>query len=524
MPKVAIIGGGASGMACAIAAAREGAEAHLFERADRVGKKLLVTGNGRCNMSNADIMSSDYNDPEFVQEAMNALPPESVMAFFEDLGVLAFEEDEGRIYPYSNKAATVLDMLRLGMDEAGVAQHCEREARAAAPLPGGGWAVAFADGTVEGFDAVVCAVGGNPSRALLPGDIDFHACSPVLVGLKTDTTNIKALSGIRVRARVYLDEDPEDLRDAWLDVVDPEFEASYTGPEEQGEVLFRDWGISGIAVFDMSRYVEPGQMVFLDLLPDMEPQDKVDFIWNQSMAHPNRTAAEVMSGLLPSRVARAVVVAGGLNPDEPIIAEQEAVVLAMVSESFGLTVRGIADPKQAQVTRGGFATECFDAHTFECRSHAGLFACGEALDVDGRCGGYNLHWAWTSGLLAGVAAAHAAQAEPGAFDGLSLAVVPDLEQRVRRASLAESAPRREGGRGHAGQGKQAGRSGQGRASEGGKRASGNGSTKGHGGKGGQQGQRGAKGGKPAAPKGAINKNNGSGGKNSGGRPKLNLGR
>ena len=310
MPKVAIIGGGAAGMACAIAAAREGAEAHVFERADRVGKKLLVTGNGRCNMSNADIMSSDYNDPEFVQEAMNVLPPESVMAFFEDLGVLAFEEDEGRIYPYSNKAATVLDMLRLGMKEAGVVEHCDREVRAVAPLSRGGWAVAFADDAVEGFDAVVCAVGGNPSRALLPSDIAFHACTPVLAALKTDTTNIKALSGIRVRARVYLDEEPEDLRDAWLDVVDPEFEASYQGPEERGEVLFRDWGISGIAVFDMSRYVEPGQMVFLDLLPDMEPQDKVDFIWDQSMAHPSRTAAEVMSGLLPSRVARAVVVAG----------------------------------------------------------------------------------------------------------------------------------------------------------------------------------------------------------------------
>ncbi len=254
----------------------------------------------------------------------------------------------------------------------------------------------------------LCALsGGNPSRALLPSDIAFHACTPVLAALKTDTTNIKALSGIRVRARVYLDEEPEDLRDAWLDVVDPEFKADYQGPEERGEVLFRDWGIYGIAVFDMSRYVEPGRMLSVDLLPDMEPaRTRSISLGSSRMAHPSRTAAEVMSGLLPSRVARAVVVAGGLNPDEPIIAEQEAVVLAMVSESFGLSVRGIADPKQAQVTRGGFATECFDAHTFECREHAGLFACGEALDVDGRCGGYNLHWAWTSGLLAGASAAH----------------------------------------------------------------------------------------------------------------------
>ena len=539
MPKVAIIGGGASGMACAIAAAREGAEVHVFERADRVGKKLLVTGNGRCNMSNTDIMSSDYNDPEFVQEAMNVLPPESVMAFFEDLGVLAFEEDEGRIYPYSNKAATVLDMLRLGMKEAGVVEHCDREVRAVAPLSRGGWAVAFDDDAVEGFDAVVCAVGGNPSRALLPSDIAFHACTPVLAALKTDTTNIKALSGIRVRARVYLDEEPEDLRDAWLDVVDPEFEASYQGPEERGEVLFRDWGISGIAVFDMSRYVEPGQMVFLDLLPDMEPQDKVDFIWDQSMAHPSRTAAEVMSGLLPSRVARAVVVAGGLNPDEPIIAEQEAVVLAMVSESFGLSVRGIADPKQAQVTRGGFATECFDAHTFECREHAGLFACGEALDIDGRCGGYNLHWAWTSGLLAGASAAHVADAPSGALEGLSLGSVEGLAERARRSTLSgfeggcdqrsrgqrstgksgshAAGKRGEGVRGGekkhdgAARGASNGRGGDGRGNRNGKAQPSAGASHG---KGGQRG----------SANGSRSNGGNNGGKGPNGRPKLNLGR
>ena len=536
MPKVAIIGGGAAGMACAIAAAREGAEAHVYERADRVGKKLLVTGNGRCNMSNTDIMSSDYNDPEFVQEAMNALPPESVMVFFEDLGVLAFEEDEGRIYPYSNKAATVLDMLRLGMKEAGVVEHCDREVRAVAPLSRGGWAVAFADDAVEGFDAVVCAVGGNPSRALLPSDIAFHACTPVLAALKTDTTNIKALSGIRVRARVYLDEEPEDLRDAWLDVVDPEFEASYQGPEERGEVLFRDWGISGIAVFDMSRYVEPGQMVFLDLLPDMEPQDKVDFIWEQSMAHPSRTAAEVMSGLLPSRVARAVVVAGGLNPDEPIIAEQEAVVLAMVSESFGLSVRGIADPKQAQVTRGGFATECFDAHTFECREHAGLFACGEALDVDGRCGGYNLHWAWTSGLLAGASAAHVEDAPEGSFEGLSLSSAEGLAQRARRSTLSgheSGRDQRSGGQRSCGKGgfRVAGKRGEGaRGGEKGRDGASRGQASGRGadardqrGKGQNSGQRGKGGQRSNA--GATRSNSGNnGGKGPNGRPKLNLGR
>lgn len=408
MGNIAIIGGGASGLVAAIEAARGGANVVVFESADRVGKKIMATGNGRCNLSNTDIMSSDYNRPEFVQEAMNALPPEDVQLFFSDMGLLAFEDEGGRIYPYSGKAATVVDLLRLTASELGVEERCSCAVRGVeSAKKGGRWTVRLADGGSETFDSVIVAVGGNPAKGLIPEDVKCIPSKPVLVGLKTDTANIKGLSGIRVRARLYLDEDPAELRDAWMDVVDPNFEASYSGPEEQGEVLFRDYGISGIAVFDMSRHVRNGQMVFLDLLPDMDPQEKVDFIYGQAMEHPSRTAAEIMSGMLPSRVARAVVIAAGINPDEPIIAEQEAVVLAMVSESFGLTVKGIADPKQAQVMRGGYVTKAFDPYTMECRKHEGLYVTGEALDIDGRCGGYNLHWAWTSGILAGRAASGA---------------------------------------------------------------------------------------------------------------------
>ncbi|MDO4442978.1 MAG: aminoacetone oxidase family FAD-binding enzyme [Slackia sp.] len=409
MTRVAIVGGGASGLVCAIEAARAGVEeVVVLEAADRIGKKILATGNGRCNIGNADIISDDYNRPEFVQAVMNALPSEEVQRFFSDAGLLAFEEDEGRIYPYSNKAATVVDMLRLCLDEAHVELRCGEKVRSVRPADSSSaWDVTFEDGSHERFDAVVVAVGGAPAKGLVPADVKYAPTHPVLVGLKTDTANIKGLSGIRVRARLYLDTEPEDLRDAWMDVVDPDFESDYEGPETHGEILFRDYGISGIAVFDMSRYVRPGQMVFIDLLPDLDPQQKVDFIWNQAIAHPTRTACQIMAGMLPSRVARAVVVAAGIDPDEPIIAEQEAVVLAMVSESFGLTVKGIADPKQAQVMRGGYAVKEFDPETMQCKKHPGLFAVGEALDIDGRCGGYNLHWAWTSGLLAGRAVAAA---------------------------------------------------------------------------------------------------------------------
>lgn len=403
--RIAVIGGGASGLACAIEAARAGAQVEILEAADRTGKKILATGNGRCNLSNADIFAEDYNRPAFVQEAMNTLPPEEVQLFFSEMGLLCYQEEEGRIYPYSGKAATVLDLLRLSASEAGAVERCGVRVASVAAAKDGSWDVRLDDGSTERFDAVVVCVGGNPPKGLLPSDVACKQARPVLAALKCDTRAIKGLSGIRVRARLYLDVDAQDLRDAWLDVADPEHDDVSVGPETRGEVLFRDYGISGIAAFDMSRYVRPGQTVFIDLLPDMDPQEKVDFIYDTAMAHPDRTAVQVMSGMLPSRVARAVVVAAGLNPDEPIIAEQEAVVLAMVSESFGLEVKGIADPKQAQVMRGGYAVKQFDPHTMECIAHPGLYVCGEALDVDGRCGGYNLHWAWTSGMLAGRAAA-----------------------------------------------------------------------------------------------------------------------
>lgn len=416
MARIAVIGGGAAGLVAAIEAARAGASVVVFEAAERVGKKILATGNGRCNMSNASLSGEDYNRPAFVDEALAALPPDEVRAFFDDAGLLAFADDEGRVYPYSNKAATVLDTLRICLDEAGVEQRCEARVRRVRPTEGGarGWTVECSDGSREEFDAAIAAPGGDPAKGLLPDDARLLPARPVLAALKTDTAAIKGLSGIRVRARLYLDAEPEDLRDAWMDVVDPDFESDYEGPETKGEVLFRDYGISGIAAFDMSRHVRPGQMVFIDLLPDLDPQEKVDFIWHQVMEHPSRTAMQIMAGMMPSRVARAVVTAAGIDPDEPIVAEQEAVVLAMASESFGLTAKGIADPKQAQVSRGGYAVKGFDAATMESRMHPGLFAAGEALDIDGRCGGYNLHWAWTSGMIAGRAAARRTLAGEGA--------------------------------------------------------------------------------------------------------------
>ncbi|MFQ9742312.1 MAG: NAD(P)/FAD-dependent oxidoreductase [Slackia sp.] len=182
MARVAVVGGGASGLVAAIEAARSGADVVLYEEADRVGKKILATGNGRCNLSNADIMSDDYNRPEFVQEAMNELPPEDVLQMFVSAGLLVSEEDEGRIYPYSNKAATVVDVLRLCFTEAGARACCSSKVERIVPAgeagevqnaalcenDGGRWALVCADGAVEAFDSVIVAVGAPRRKGLCP--------------------------------------------------------------------------------------------------------------------------------------------------------------------------------------------------------------------------------------------------------------------------------------------------------------------------------------------------------------------
>ncbi len=402
---VAVVGGGAAGVMAAISAAAAGSSVVLFEAANEIGKTVRATGNGRCNLSNADIMASDYNRPDFVQSAFNMLTPEEVLLTFSDMGLLCYEEEAGRIYPYSNKAVTVVELLTMTLMEYDVELHCDTRISSVKPS-GQSWIVVAENGDASVFDSVIVAAGGAPAKGLVPSDIHFVRTHPVLAPLRTDTTNLEGLNGTRVRARLYVDTDAEVLRDAWLDMQEPQTSQAYTVPEEFGEILFRDYGISGIAAFDMSRYVKPGDMVFVDFLPDMEPQDKVDFIYDQAMAHPNRNAAEIIAGMLPYNVAFAICKAAGLDPLEPILAEQEAVVLAMVSESFGLTVKGV-EGKNAQVTRGGYAVDDFNPSTMECYNHPGLFVVGEMLDIDGRCGGYNLHWAWTSGMLAGRAAAGA---------------------------------------------------------------------------------------------------------------------
>lgn len=385
-PSVVIIGGGAAGLSAAIAAARGGAAVTILEAGARVGRKILASGNGRCNLSNSGVAPEAYNNPEFVQPVLAEHPAATIRTFFGDMGLLISADAEGRVYPVTGYAASVLDAMRLECTHLGVEERCDFEVASLSHTPGIGFEATSRNGECTSADAVIIATGGGDS---LLADLGHESieCVPVLGPIKTELEPIRGLSGIRVKcAATLLAEDDSPLA------------------TERGELLFRDYGVSGIMIFDLSRYLEQGRTLSIDFFPDVAPRDLSAMISQRAATLSWRTAGTFLDGMLQSRVAQAVLRAAQIDPETPV-EQMPTEQLAALLKDFRLPVTGRGDAKQSQVTRGGASTADFDPDSLESHLARGLFAAGEVLDIDGRCGGYNLHWAWASGIVAGQNAA-----------------------------------------------------------------------------------------------------------------------
>ena len=388
MRNIAIIGGGASGIAAAITAAECGAQVTLFEAGKRIGRSILVSGNGRCNWSNAGVSARDYSQEPFVAQAFEACPPKQVHQWFSGLGLLSVEESAGKLYPTTNKATSVLDVLRFRLEELGVEVACERRALRVQPAGTPGavrWRVDFEGGHFERFDAVLVACGGGIVRELLPEGFAFAKRKPRLCPIRTDRDAVKGLDGVRVKGAVTLVRDGREIA------------------VERGEVQFRSFGISGIGVFNLSRFAQVGDTLFVDLLPDVDERALADELVSRPTRFPGRNAEQLLAGVVLPAVARAVLRQAHVDAGKPYSAK-EAVRVAQRLKRFELHVERFEE-KSAQVRQGGVEVDQVNPTTMECLASPGLFVMGEALDVDGPCGGYNLHWAWTCGLLAGACAA-----------------------------------------------------------------------------------------------------------------------
>ena len=397
-----IIGGGAAGLAASVFLSRCGSGRRILvlEKNPRVGKNLLATGNGTCNLTNIHATAARYHgDRALAQAALDAFSVEQTLHFFTDIGVDCVTRPDGKVYPASEQAGAVLDSLRLEAEAHGVEILCEKKADRLERTRDGWRVWAGADGfcapqvlvTVGG--AAAPALGGSAEGYRLLTELGYEKTPlfPSIVQIRTTTDFVRAVKGIRVDAAVRLLLEAKEL-------------ACHTG-----EVLFTDYGLSGPAVMQISRPVadwerkKRGQLVAeLDLLPDWD-MDVLTRRIAQRSGLPGRTLEDLLTGLMHKRVGQTVLrVAGVLpltRPADTLTAEECRRVVATL-KGWRLPVTGTQGFGGAQVTAGGIRGAEIDPHTMACRQHQGLYAAGEVLDVDGDCGGFNLQFAWSSAYVA----------------------------------------------------------------------------------------------------------------------------
>ena len=398
--KIGIIGGGASGMAAAIAAAENpNVHVHIFERQARVGKKLLATGNGRCNLTNlhADRRGYHGEDASFAEYALSAFSVEATLDWFRKLGLFTVAEESGRVYPYSDQANSVVDVLRFALDRPNIILHTSFDVKKI-KKDTDGFAVCGDTDTVS-CDRLIIAcgglagtkLGGSMSGYKLLGQMGHRSTRlrPALVQLKSDWGGISALKGVRANCHIAIQKD------------------GTTTCESTGEIQFTDYGISGPVVFEVSRDACTGSgdwSAVIDFLLEYSVEALSKELHRRTMTQ--LSADELLTGILHNRLGRVLTRAAGIRDQRPVsdLTELEITNVCNAVKAFELTLSEPMGMDSAQVTAGGILTSDFEPKTLQSKLVPGLYACGEVLDIDGDCGGYNLQWAWSSGRLAGQSA------------------------------------------------------------------------------------------------------------------------
>lgn len=400
--QIGIVGAGASGMMAAIAAAREGAEVTLLEGCRQIGKKLLATGNGRCNLSNLDFDANrDYrgHDTGRLSGWFSRFGVRETISFFESLGLVLIDKN-GYLYPRSLQAAAVLDSLQGELFRLKVRQitdcrivHIQKKKR---------FLLTSGQETFS-FDRIILACGSSaglarpdpPDGFALAGQMGLltYPLLPALTALRCRERFFGALAGVRCQARID------------LHVSDRVY-------SEKGELQLTDYGISGIPVFQLSRFAsealadkQPVSAV-LDFLPEYPKETWDAFLTKQMRVFFGKPIRLMGCGMLPAKVVTTLMKLCGIRQEELVCPQNQERIrqLFQTARALGVTVYATNPLRQSQVCMGGVALSELDDDLGAIRV-PGLYLCGEMLDVDGRCGGYNLQWAFTSGYTAGRAAA-----------------------------------------------------------------------------------------------------------------------
>ena len=395
---IGIIGGGASGMAAALSAAEnESVKIILMERQARVGRKLQATGNGRCNLTNLHAAEGGYHGEEaaFANYAITKFGPEEALDWFRSLGLFTVAEDSGRVYPYSDQANSVVDVLRFALEKPNITVKLGFEAEKVKKTANG-FRVESKEETVE-CDKLIIACGGLAGTKLGGTMSGYkllrsqgHKCTklrPTLVQLKSGWSGVAGLKGVRANCHAAI------------------FHNGELHSESAGELQFTEYGLSGPVIFEISRDACQGGgewLCRLDFLPEIgEDMLKAELLRRRNT---NLPTSELLTGILHNRLGRVLTQAVGISGYVPVaqLEEAELAEVCRAVKSFDISLTEPMGMDCAQVTAGGIVTREFDDKTMESRLVPGLYACGEVLDIDGDCGGYNLQWAWSSGRLAGL--------------------------------------------------------------------------------------------------------------------------
>ena len=390
-----IIGGGAAGLCCAVYFKQmmPNSTVRLFESLPRVGKKLSLTGNGRCNITNRNIEISRYHgeNSEFCKYALEKYDINFTEKFFNSIGVnFAFEGK--KVYPSSFQASSVVDCLRFACDELGVITHLETTVTniqtsgnnykvICGPLSFLSKKLVIATGLLSGGERLGCTA--NVFEILKKAGFKTIKTTPAIVQIKTDTDIVKQLKGVKINANVSLNINGKSVK------------------SDFGEVLFCDYGLSGPPILQISRGVSktnsPSEIV-LDIMPEFSFSELYDVLSLRVKNLKNRTLDEFFTGLLQKRIGQVLLKEIGckLNESVAILNDKKLKELTSLMKNWSFNVVGTTGFINSQVTAGGLATNGFDCKTMESKSSQGLYCIGEILDIDGDCGGFNLQWAWSS--------------------------------------------------------------------------------------------------------------------------------
>ncbi|MCF6461441.1 NAD(P)/FAD-dependent oxidoreductase [Clostridium sp. Cult3] len=401
MPKVLVVGGGAAGMMAAISATNQGAEVVILERNNRVGKKILATGNGRCNYTNINLSISNYhgNNPKFAYSCISKFGVDKTLDFFEQLGITPAVEDNGKVFPLSFQSSSVLDVLRFELEDLGIevltdgfVTNIKKEDK---------FQLTLMNGRKIYGDRVILATGGNAAPNTGSDGNGYTLAKnmghsivdvfPGLVQLKLEGNIFKQVDGVKFVGTAGLYRKNQLIK------------------EDRGDILFTNYGISGPPILQLSRtaleYLNNGKDIELkvSIIDTKTEEELYDYLIYRFGFMAKKTIERGLIGLINKRLILPILKEIRIDKNKQIahLSNEEVRRLSGILTDWRFNISGSKSFKDAQITAGGIDTNEIDSSTMESKLVEGLYFAGEIVDIDGDCGGFNLQWAWSSGYIAG---------------------------------------------------------------------------------------------------------------------------